>query len=132
MTNTKWIACLAVAVACNLPLLGVGQDDVLIPADQVEFRVKPLVELAVPIFDVAFNLDDEKTEKADSGSTEYWLGVQVAVGPAIAKRQLAIDHGLAVEEVAPDSPAAKAEIKKFDILIQAGDTPLKGVGDLIK
>src|SRR3954447_15159235 len=64
--------------------------------------------------------------------SDYWIGVQVAAVPDVAKKQLAIDDGLAVEEVTQDSPAAKAEIKKFDILVKAGDAPLKNITDLVK
>jgi hypothetical protein len=64
--------------------------------------------------------------------SDYWIGVQVAAVPDVAKKQLAIEDGLAVEEVTPDSPAAKAEIKKYDILVKAGDAPLKNIADLVK
>jgi len=139
MTNTKWLTLLAAAIAAvNLSLPATAQDDVLIPGGPLELVVQPLnsAEKLPDHFVLAF-LDDDKAEKdkadkGDSPSTEYWLGVQVEVVPEIARRQLAIDHGLAVEDVAPESPAAKAEIRKYDILIQAGDTPLKNVGDLIK
>src|SRR3954465_10408705 len=68
----------------------------------------------------------------DAPTSDYWLGVQVAAVPDLAKKQLAIDDGLAVEDVTDGSPAAKAEIKKFDILVRAGDAPLKGISDLVK
>ncbi len=71
--------------------------------------------------------DDEETSSSD-----YWLGVQVAALPELTKRQLALKHGLAVEDVTADSPAAKAEIKRYDILLKAGDTPLNVVADLVK
>ena len=72
-------------------------------------------------------------EGSDEGPpSEYWLGLQIAALPEVVKRQLAVEHGLAVEEVSPDSPAAKAEIKKFDILVKADDKPLMEHGDLLK
>jgi hypothetical protein len=74
----------------------------------------------------------DQAEPADEREEEYWLGVQLAALPELAKKQLGVEHGLAVEDVAPDSPAAKAEIKRFDILIKADDTPLKDAGDLVK
>ena len=52
--------------------------------------------------------------------------------PELAKQQLGVDYGLAVEDVTADSPAAKAEIKPHDILVKAGDVPLKEAGDLVK
>src|SRR5205085_284230 len=68
----------------------------------------------------------------ETPQSEYWLGLQLAALPEIVKKQLAVEDGLTVEEVAADSPAAKAEIKKFDILVKAGDTPLKSLSDLVK
>jgi hypothetical protein len=130
MTNTKWLTLLAAAAVVS-PQLSPAQDDVLIPGGPIEVQAQTL-NLGGPLqvhFDLA-SADDDKD--GDATAAEYFLGVQVAVVPELAKRQLAIEHGLAVEDVAPESPAAKAEIKKYDILIQAGDTPLKNVGDLIK
>ncbi|HEY2411669.1 MAG TPA: PDZ domain-containing protein [Pirellulaceae bacterium] len=133
MTNTKRLTLLAAALtAATFPLMATGQDDVLIPGGPIELIVEQLNPPILKTFNVVLNEDDDKADNDESSATEYWLGVQVAVVPELAKRQLAIDHGLAVEDVSPDSPAAKAEIKKYDILLQAGDTQLKGVGDLIK
>jgi membrane-associated protease RseP (regulator of RpoE activity) len=69
---------------------------------------------------------------AEAPQSEYWLGLQIAALPEVIKKQLAVEDGLVVEEVAEDSPAAKAEIKKFDILVKAGETPLKSLTDLVK
>jgi membrane-associated protease RseP (regulator of RpoE activity) len=68
----------------------------------------------------------------DVPPSDYWLGVQVAGLPEVAKKQLAIEDGLAVEDVTDGSPAAKAQITKYDILVQAGDLPLKNTRDLVK
>src|SRR3954471_11416111 len=74
----------------------------------------------------------EEAKAAKEGQNEYWIGVQIAELPEVAKQQLGLDQGLVIEDVMPDSPAAKAEIKKHDILIKAGDTPLKEPSDLVK
>jgi membrane-associated protease RseP (regulator of RpoE activity) len=112
--------------------VAVAQEDVLIRAPKpVEGSVEPLdLELTADA-DVLFIRDDEpKNDEAKPDG--YWLGVQIAELPEVAKQQLGIEHGLTVEDVMPESPAAKAEIKKFDILVRAGDTPLKEAGDLVK
>jgi hypothetical protein len=75
-------------------------------------------------------VEDESDD--DAPQSDYWLGLQIAALPEVAKRQLNVEHGLAVEDVLVDSPAAKAEIKKYDILVKAGDTPLKEHRDLVK
>jgi hypothetical protein len=136
MTTTNWIILAAIAAVLTLPPPVTAQDDVLIPAKNVEHRLEFQNSPVLATFDVTVNLADEETKKESdddqASAGEYWLGIQVAAVPEIARRQLAIDHGLGVEDVSPDSPAAKADIKKFDILTEAGDTKLKGVGDLIK
>jgi len=134
MKATRWIGALAAAFAAvglSYPCASTAQDDVLIPGGPIDFQVQPL-NLDVDVQNSFVLASNEDEKEGDTASTEYWLGVQVAVVPELAKHQLGIDHGLAVEEVAADSPAAKAEIRKFDILLQAGETPLKGVSDLIK
>jgi len=73
-------------------------------------------------------------EEAPQG--EYWIGLEVAPLPANHKPlagspQLPENFGLAVEEVMPDSPAAKAGLKSDDVLLYAAGKPLKERGDLI-
>jgi hypothetical protein len=41
------------------------------------------------------------------------------------------EGGLVVEKLMPDSPAAKAGIRQFDVLLRAGGTPLLGLRDLL-
>lgn len=136
MKTSKWMVKLALAAAVaavgTLPTVGSAQQDVLIPGGPIEYHVEPLEAAKAQLQNVAFGItwEDEKTDQATG--EEYWLGLQVAAVPEITKRQLVIKNGLAVEDVAPESPAAKADIKKFDILLKAGDAPLNGVADLIK
>ena len=110
MTNMKWRIFVAAAAAAITSRLTTAQDDVLVPGGPIELVVQTLDadNQAQKNLVVALT-DDEKSD--ESPTTEYWLGVQVAAVPEIAKRQLAIDHGLAVEDVSPNSPAAKADIK---------------------
>src|SRR5262245_3763503 len=134
MTKQGWLKVLA------LIAIGVGtvwtcretaaQQDVLIAGGPIEYTVEPLQEAAKENVDVVLALAGESAD--DTPQSEYWLGVQVAAVPDVAKKQLAIEDGLAVEEVTQDSPAAKAEIKRYDILVKAGDAPLKNITDLVK
>lgn len=64
--------------------------------------------------------------------SEYWLGIALGELPEVAQQQLGLDGGLVVADVMDDSPAAKAEFKKHDILIKADDKPLKSPPDLLK
>jgi len=79
------------------------------------------------------SLGDRVALLADAAlPSEYWLGISLGDLPEVAKQQLGIDSGLVVADVMEGSPAAKAEIKKHDIVLKAADSPLKEPADLIK
>jgi len=65
--------------------------------------------------------------------SEYWLGLQCAPvsGPLRAQLGLAEGQGLVVQGVMPDSPAAKAGLKQFDVLAGVGGKPIHGIADLV-
>lgn len=58
----------------------------------------------------------------------YWLGAVIAPVPPETAAQLGLADGVGVvlRDIVPNSPAAKAGLQKYDILIQLGETP---VGD---
>ena len=64
----------------------------------------------------------------------YWLGIECYPAPPALRAQLNLpeQQGLLVESVVPDSPAAKAGLKPFDILMRVGNKPLKEPADLIQ
>ena len=63
-------------------------------------------------------------------ASQYWIGLSVE--PAGPKLELPGHQGLTVREVMPESPAAKAGIKAHDMILNAGDRPLKSVQDLVQ
>lgn len=65
---------------------------------------------------------------------EYWIGVEAQGVPEALRAHTALpkDHGLLVEQVYPDGPAAKAKIARHDVLLKAGDKPLRTVADLVE
>lgn len=87
-------------------------------------------ELDGPIVQIGPGGDDQNlAELSDEPQTRvleevYWIGIR---GRSIQSEvlrthlQLAEDMGVVVEEVVPDSPAAKAGIQKHDIIIRAND-----------
>lgn len=72
----------------------------------------------------------EAKTKPSAGS--YWLGVLCAPVDALLRTHLKLDAGVVVEQVVPDSPAAKAGIRENDILLRFGDVKLTDVECLMK
>jgi membrane-associated protease RseP (regulator of RpoE activity) len=135
MMQSTWKRGLAlVAIAFAIAVGGVvcAQDDVAPEKAMALDSAKQLLQSAAAQDHAKAVLAFANELVLDAPTSDYWLGVQVAAVPDLAKKQLAIDDGLAVEDVTDGSPAAKAEIKKFDILVRAGDAPLKGISDLVK
>jgi membrane-associated protease RseP (regulator of RpoE activity) len=65
--------------------------------------------------------------------SEYWLGVvsEPLPEPLQAQLNLPENQGLLVEQVAPDSPAAAAAIRQYDVLLKANGKPVAAVRDLV-
>jgi len=63
-----------------------------------------------------------------------WLGVSgLTVTPEIASYyRLPIDRGALINDVMPDSPAEKAEMRRGDIIIGFGDKAINTIDDLVK
>ena len=66
--------------------------------------------------------------------SEYWLGLFAPRPSPALKSQLKLpkDQGLLVEGLRPDSPAAKAGVQQYDILLKGNDKPLTGIQDLLQ
>ncbi|MBN2023361.1 MAG: PDZ domain-containing protein [Pirellulales bacterium] len=66
--------------------------------------------------------------------SEYWLGVHCGPLPALLRAHLDVpaDQGVLAVAVMPDSPAAKAGLKEFDVLLKVNDQTIGDVGDLVK
>lgn len=76
--------------------------------------------------------DIQVTVEAAVQPGKYWIGVVCSpIDNELVMNQLGLEHGLVVTEVVEDSPAGKAGLQKQDILIQAGDLPLKDVQTLV-
>jgi len=57
--------------------------------------------------------------------TKPWVGISLEELSEVAKAQLGITDGVVIQDVVPDSPAAKAGIQKFDIVTKIGDQSVK-------
>jgi hypothetical protein len=71
---------------------------------------------------VAKVVTSEEGTSAASANPEYWIGIIAPEPPPESLRnQLGLPDnvGLLVLEIAPDSPAAKAGLERFDVLVEA-------------
>jgi hypothetical protein len=66
--------------------------------------------------------------------SEHWLGLECFPVDALLRSHLNLGEGegLVVEQVVPDSPAAKAELKPHDVIVSAGGKVVKTVADLVQ
>lgn len=67
-------------------------------------------------------------------TSKYWIGVmcQPVDEPLRAHLKLDDGAGVIVGEVVPDSPAAKANLKKYDIIVSVGDAKVSDAVALMK
>lgn len=77
-------------------------------------------------------LPPEKEWKESS----WWIGVSVgtvpeAIAAQIPEEKLAAGQGLFISSLIPDSPAAKAELKAFDIITKVGDKAVSTPEELV-
>ena len=67
---------------------------------------------------------------------KYWIGLLGGSisedDPLRAQLDLPENQGLRVESVVPDSPAAKAGLKRHDIMLKANDQDLHEMSDLVE
>lgn len=96
--------------------------------------VKKTVTVVDGVKKVVIETTDEngkttRTENGNAAETKElapWIGLRVSEVPRILRDQLGLpeEEGLAVELVAPESPAMKAGILKGDLLLRIGEQPV--------
>lgn len=65
--------------------------------------------------------------------SKHWLGVALAPADETLRAQLGLEGtGVVVTDVVADSPAAKAGLKKNDVVVSVGKTPVGEASDVIK
>ena len=64
--------------------------------------------------------------------SEYWIGASVTPVSDETAYQLGLNEGegLLVREIVPGSPAEKAGLEKYDILLAVGEQPVSSVGQI--
>jgi membrane-associated protease RseP (regulator of RpoE activity) len=63
---------------------------------------------------------------------EYWIGIALREADPALLAQLKLKQGVLVEEISPASPAEKAGLQQYDLIIQAGDAPIASGADLLQ
>ena len=88
---------------------------------RITLQVQPLVQVTVsPVH--------------KSIRREYWIGVSVTAIEPVLRAQLRLpqNHGVIVNQVYPDSPAAKSGIALHDIIVEVDGSPITDPNDLAK
>ena len=125
-----WKSCFVVTTVALLATNSARAEDspAVIGAGSAQVEAAPAKSEAIPgdvlINDVEFgNLE-----------SDYWLGVFASrPSPALqAQLKLPKDQGLLVEDLRPESPAAKAGLQPYDVLLKGNDKPLSNVDDLMR
>jgi hypothetical protein len=72
--------------------------------------------------------------KQPQALSEYWIGIDGIAPDEALRAQLEIPpgQGLLVNQVVEESPAARAGLKPYDVLLACQDKPLVEIGDLAK
>ncbi len=79
------------------------------------------MNFAIPINDIKYAAE----QLIQHGKVNYgWLGVDAKAVPPAVRAQLELEegHGVLIKGVTPSSPAEKAGLKRWDVVLQFGDT----------
>ncbi len=84
--------------------------------------------------DIAVTTSEDAAAAEQMEMPKHWIGI--LGGPVSSELRAQLDipdgQGLLVRQVVPDSPAAKAGLQNFDVLLKANDTELHEMGDLME
>lgn len=130
----RWKICSLVASAAMLVALTATAEDVLVKTGSgtLTLRSSPAGSMTVVVGEGESAPVEARGVMFERG--EYWLGVLVSPpSPALqAQLKLSQGQGLLVEAVEPKSPAAKAGIQQYDVLLKGNGKPLGDLRDLVK
>ena len=125
-----------VTLASMAMVSGLGLANVpLVQAAALEEPEGKIVEIAptnntdLPKLEAEVEVEPELKGEAQS----YWVGLRgrnVEEPVLRTQFQLAADMGVVIEQVVPESPAAKAGLRQHDILLRANDETLQSMNQL--
>ena len=107
--------------------------------------IASLIACAIPTFaqqlqplvleDEAIELSDDATESLPQDfDNRYRIGIDCSPAPEALRVHLRLheDSGLLVNSVMGDSPAGRAGVKRFDVIVEANGEPVATVADLVR
>lgn len=102
---------IAMLFACALPAFA-QQAEILLPQDEEEVTI----------------------QEQNSVDNRYRIGIDCSPAPEMLRVHLRLpeDTGLVVNAVMGDSPAGRAGVKRFDIIVEANGQPVSSVSDLVR
>ena len=134
----KWIALGWVGVAAPITIAW-GQEAAPVPAPpsnaspfRLTLKSAGDVEGGSVLGLIADDAQEATATTEELPTSDYYIGVALGELPEVAKTHLKLDHGLVIDDVIADSPAAKAEFKVQDILIRADEQDIAQSADIIK
>lgn len=133
MLSKTWMVRLAGAAGCATLLAFPALADEGAPRAEMR-RVVILRQNQQPPqaeVEVETGRNERRSQPQPSG---HWLGLECLPLDAALRTHLGLaeGEGLIIEQVVPDSPAAKAELKRHDVVVKAGGTAIKSLSDLVK
>jgi|GEM_PF-3562709 len=127
--KARFVQC-GIATAVLLTGAWVHAQDTSDPVGQVRRAIEQALQ-GDPVGEIRGYLEGAVQRVQNPSS--HWLGVTCLPASAALRSQLELpkDQGLVVIAVAPKSPAAAAGIEVNDVLLEADETVLTHVGDLV-
>lgn len=126
---------LMVALVAGSGVIAQANDE-SVPADGRVIRIGPEDGQVAPALPAPAEEDGAQIGVPGGGQVEmpkYWIGLLGGPVPPELRAYLDIpeDQGVMIREVVPESPAAKAGLKRFDIVLRANETTLKDMRDMV-
>jgi hypothetical protein len=99
--------------------------------------LKTVVVEEQPVQTLFFTADGKALltgQQAVESAGKFWIGLRCSNVDAALRAQLGLAEGkgLIVDEVFPDSPAKKAGVQQYDVLLKIGDRELAAATDLVE
>lgn len=113
-------------------LVTAGFSQSQLQADETKKETDEKVVTQSQVFGIVEEVDAAEPERAKDRGSKLWLGIALKNIEGDLAVFLGDDHGVLVDEVQPDSPAAQAGLKRGDILLTVDGKRLQGPAELLE